>query len=93
LEALEASAQRLDAVPLRASVLQARAAIDEANEDLVRASTALVDAADLFERGHAPYEAAMARIELARVLDTVGRTDDARRERARGHQQLHLLRS
>ena len=38
----------------------------------------LQDAADLYERGDSPYEAANARLELARALDVLGRRRDAR---------------
>ena len=70
-----------------------RAAIDEANGDLERAGLRLVDAADLFERGHAPYDAACARLELARILDLRGRAPDAVRERRRGEEMLAQLRA
>lgn len=93
LAALEGFAELFDTLPLRAIVLLARAAICEAGEDLVAAGMALSDAADWFERGHAPYEAAIARIELGRVLGAAGRSDDSGRERARGQQRLRELRT
>jgi DNA-binding CsgD family transcriptional regulator len=92
LGALERLAVRLDTPPLHASVLVVRAAISEADGDVAGALAPLIDAADLFERGEAPYEAAMTRLELARVLDRLDRAGDAGRERARGRTQLHALR-
>jgi ATP/maltotriose-dependent transcriptional regulator MalT len=92
LDALVDLAGRLDTVPLNASVLVVRAAIREAKGDVAGALTLLTDAADLFERGEAPYEAATTRIELARLLDAVGRPVDAGRERDRGRTRLRELR-
>ena len=40
-----------------------------------------------------PYEAAITRIELARVLTAAGRPEDARKSRALGEQRLRELRA
>ena len=72
-----------------ATVLRGRATLQEAAGARIDARASLADAADLFERGGAPYEAARVRIELGRLLDDMGRADDAVRERARGEQTLH----
>jgi ATP/maltotriose-dependent transcriptional regulator MalT len=93
LAELSAASEVVATAPVRASLLIAQAAVHEAEGDLHGAREELGDAADLFERGQAPYEAALARIELARVLDTLGRAADAARERARGEQKLHELRA
>jgi DNA-binding NarL/FixJ family response regulator len=45
-----------------------------------RARTLLEDAVDRFQRSGAPFEAALARIELAASLAALGRTDPAERE-------------
>jgi DNA-binding CsgD family transcriptional regulator len=92
LDALVDLAGRLDTVPLHASVLVVHAAIREAEGGVAGALTLLIDAADLFERGNSPYEAAMTRIEVARLLDAVGRPVDAGRERDRGSTRLRELR-
>jgi ATP/maltotriose-dependent transcriptional regulator MalT len=92
LRTLVELAGRLDTVALHASVLVVRASINEAEGDLAGAATLLIDAADLFERGEAPYEAAMTRIELARLLDAADRPRDAGRERDRGRRTLRELR-
>ncbi len=76
-----------------ATVLFGRSATQEATGDLDGARASLEDAADIFERGGAPYEAARARIDLAQVLDGLGRPADAVRERARGEQALRELRA
>ena len=73
--------------------LVARAAVDEQRGDLESARLALADAIELFERGEVPYEAAITRIELARVLAAAGRPEDARKSRALGEQRLRELRA
>lgn len=93
LTELEATAEVIRSAPVRAAVLMARAAIHEGEGDTETARPELGDAADLFERGLAPYEASLARIELARLLETLGRAAEALRERARGEQELRKLRS
>ncbi len=96
-EAALASLDELEATvrtaPLRGSALMVRAALAESHGDLPAARVALADAADVLERGHTPYEAALARLELARVLGLLGRPDDQDRERTRGEETLRDLRA
>ncbi len=76
----------------QATVLRALAAIREATGDLDGARVALEDAADVFERSQTPYEGARTRLELAGVLERLGRPDAAVVEWARGEQVLAGLR-
>lgn len=92
LAALEDLAGSIRTAPLTASSLVVRAAIDEALGDLDAARSRLADAADLFERGYAPYDAGCARVELARVLELLGRRVDSVHERRRGEEMLFQLR-
>jgi LuxR family maltose regulon positive regulatory protein len=85
-------AEMVGSEPGRASELHARAAIDRVNGALGEARAHLEDAADMYERGAAPYEAAVARIELGGVLDALDRGADAQREQARGEKMLRTLR-
>ncbi|HET7380474.1 MAG TPA: LuxR C-terminal-related transcriptional regulator [Gaiellales bacterium] len=89
---LSSVVERPGSLPAQASVARAGAAVDRAAGDLVKARVLLEDAADLFERGSAPYEAATTRIELADVLDQLDRQADAVRERDRGMEMLSALR-
>ena len=90
---IEEIAAVLGSPPATATVLRGRAALQEAAGALEEARASLEDAADIFERGLAPYEGACARIDLARLLERLGRPADAVRERARGEQALHQLRA
>ena len=45
----------------------------------------------LFERGRTPFEAALARIELARVLDQLGRSRDAHEIREEAQRSLREI--
>jgi ATP/maltotriose-dependent transcriptional regulator MalT len=90
---IEQIASALGSPAAAAMVLQGRAALQEAAKDLEAARASLQDAADVFERGQAPYESACARLDLARLLDSLGRPADAVRERARGEQALRDLRA
>jgi LuxR family maltose regulon positive regulatory protein len=93
LEELSRLSAQVGRAPVVGASLVARAAFDEYRGDLEAARLALADAADLFEHGEAPYEAAMARIELARVLDAAGRSADATRSRLLGEERLRELRA
>lgn len=68
--------------PLRASADLAEGMLEAARGDHYRARTLLEDAVDSFERSGAPFEAALAGIELATTLAALGRTDPAEREAA-----------
>lgn len=90
---LERLAGQLGTEPLHAQLLVARAALAASSGDGEGAAVALTDAADLFERGHAPYETGTTRIALAETLDVLGRTREAQRELARGCELLKSLRA
>jgi DNA-binding CsgD family transcriptional regulator len=93
LSDVEQIAAVLGSPPAAATLLRGRAALQEAKGELEDARASLEDAADVFERGRAPYESACARVDLARLLDGLGRPADAVRARARGEQVLRDLRA
>ena len=76
---LEEIAAAVATDPLRGAALVARG-LAVAQRDPDAARRALEDAANLLERSSMPYEAAHARIALARVLATAGRGEAARAE-------------
>jgi DNA-binding CsgD family transcriptional regulator len=80
LDELDAIADRVGADPLRASASFCGGVLAAAAGDHHRARTAFEDATRLFLRSGAPFEAARARLELARVLEGLGRRRDAARE-------------
>lgn len=80
LEELEGVAKLVATAPLRASACFAAGVLASATGEYDRARTAFEDATRLFHRSGAPYEAARARIELARALAGLSRTSDAIRE-------------
>jgi LuxR family maltose regulon positive regulatory protein len=92
LAELSALAAQVDRAPVVASSFVARAALDSDRGDFESARLALADAVDLYEQAEAPYEAAMTRIELARVLEAAGRPEDGARSRALGEERLRDLR-
>jgi DNA-binding NarL/FixJ family response regulator len=77
--------------PLRASALAAEGVVAAAAGDLPGAQRALEDAATLYARSGMPYECAVTRLELARVLAASGRNDDASKETARATETLEEL--
>jgi DNA-binding NarL/FixJ family response regulator len=80
LEELEGVAKSVSTDPLRASASFAAGIVATAAGESQRARTALEDATLRFQRSGAPFEAARARVELARVLAEEGRAKDAARE-------------
>jgi len=76
---LEEIADVVRTEPLRAIARRARG-VALARCDRAGARRALEDAADLLERGSMPFEAAHARLSLARVLASDGRAEAARAE-------------
>jgi LuxR family transcriptional regulator, maltose regulon positive regulatory protein len=68
--------------PLRASADLAEGMLEAARGEHDRARTLLEDAVDRFQRSGAPFEGALARIELATTLGALGRADPAEREGA-----------
>jgi ATP/maltotriose-dependent transcriptional regulator MalT len=81
-----AGTESLRAAERFASGLVARAAGDAA-----RARACLEDAVELYQRTGAPFEAARARVELARVLASVDRRDAATQEVKQANEALHAL--
>jgi DNA-binding NarL/FixJ family response regulator len=77
--------------PLRACALAAEGATAAATGDLPRARRALEDAVTLYAQSGMPYECAVTRIELARVLAASGRNEDASKETARATETLDEL--
>lgn len=68
--------------PLRASADLAEGMLEAARGNRDRARVLLEDAVDCFQSSGAPFEAALARTELATSLAALGRTDPAEREAA-----------
>jgi len=68
--------------PLRASADLAEGMLEAARGDHDRARALLEDAIDRFQGSGAPFEAALAKIELATSLAALGRPDPAEREAA-----------
>jgi ATP/maltotriose-dependent transcriptional regulator MalT len=66
--------------PLQASVNFAAGVVAAAAGDGETARRHLEDAVDLFKQSGAPFEAGRARLELAKVLATLGRFDAAEKE-------------
>ena len=66
--------------PLRASIDLAEGLLEAAGGEHERASKLLEDAVDRFEQCGAPFEASLARIELAMSLAAMGRAELAERE-------------
>jgi DNA-binding NarL/FixJ family response regulator len=56
--------------------------LESARGEHDRARSLLEDAVDAFDRHGAPYEAALARVDLAASLTALGREEDAAREAA-----------
>lgn len=73
-------AGRVGTAPMRASVDRAAGILAAAEGDHADARTLLEDAIDRFDRCGAPYEASIARIELASTLRALGDDGAARRE-------------
>jgi LuxR family maltose regulon positive regulatory protein len=81
LAELEATAELVGTEPLRALVSLSRGWLAAAVNDIEGARRALEDAVDGFQQSGAPYETAVARLDLARVLAACDRlraaTDEA----------------
>jgi LuxR family transcriptional regulator, maltose regulon positive regulatory protein len=67
LAELDATVQLVGTEPVRAGAHHARGLVCAAANDLDTARRCFEDAIDLFERNGAPFETALARLELARV--------------------------
>ncbi|MGH2918450.1 MAG: LuxR C-terminal-related transcriptional regulator [Solirubrobacteraceae bacterium] len=80
LDELEEVARLVATDPLRAAAAAAAGTVAAAAGEMDRARTAFEDATRLYHRSGAPFEAARARIQLARVLGDLARPNDAVRE-------------
>lgn len=80
VDTLRGVAQAIGTDPVRATAHLAEGCVAAAEGDHGGAIRPLEDAADLFRRGGGPFEAARARLELARSLTALGRRDLAERE-------------
>ncbi len=84
---LAAIADSVGTAPLRAAALLARGRIEaDARSELALAT--LADAADLFRENGVRAEAAVARLELATALRTLGREEEAHRAQATASAEL-----
>jgi ATP/maltotriose-dependent transcriptional regulator MalT len=90
-EELESIAHRVAADPLRASARLCAGVVAAAGGDADGARTAFEDAIRLYLRSGAPFEAARVRLELARVLASMGRRRDAAREARSAATSLHRI--
>jgi DNA-binding NarL/FixJ family response regulator len=70
----------VETTPLRAAANLAEGVVAAAAGHCERARRLLEDAVDGFERSGAPFEAAEARLELAKCLTALGRTVEAAQE-------------
>lgn len=77
---LDAVARLLGTEPLRGAARYAAGVVASARGELESARAAFEDATRLFHRSGAPFEAATARVELARALAGADRPRDAVRE-------------
>jgi ATP/maltotriose-dependent transcriptional regulator MalT len=80
VHALREIGRRVGTAPLRACVDRAGGVLACARGDLDRSRALLEDAVDSFERTGAVFEAARARLDLAKCLVELGRTEEAERE-------------
>jgi ATP/maltotriose-dependent transcriptional regulator MalT len=79
--------------PLRAAVSLAAGCLAAGSGDADGARTHFEDAVDLFRESGAPFEMARARIELARTLGNLGRTEAAVEEAGRAIDVLSELKA
>lgn len=84
-------AEATPTLPLRASARLAEGRVAAGEGDVAAARLFLEEAGDLFARAGAPYDAAEAWLELASVLQVVGRADAAERARERAQSALDRL--
>lgn len=80
LEELEAAASAVASDPVRASARLAAGKLACARGQREQARVAFEDALRFFQRSGTPFEAACVRLEVAAVLEAVGREEPARRE-------------
>lgn len=82
LAALREIERLVGTLPLRAAADLAEGKVEAARGNHDRARVLLEDAVDCFQSSDAPYEAALARTELATSLAALDRTEGAKREAA-----------
>jgi len=88
---LQAIAAESQTAPLRARASFVAGLLSARSGEAMLARTSLEDAVDLFQAGGAPFETGRARIELARLLGTLGRHDAAAAEARRAIDDLAPL--
>ena len=91
LDELRTVARLVGTEPLLAGAEVAEGMLESARGEHDRARALLEDAVDGFERHGAPYEAALARIELAASLSVLGRRDESEREAGTALASLRAL--
>jgi DNA-binding NarL/FixJ family response regulator len=91
LKALRDVERLVGTAPMRASADLAEGVLHAARGDHEHARPLLEDAVDRFEASGAPFEAALARIELADALTALGRGDAAAREASAARDALDSL--
>lgn len=91
LREVEALAAIVGTDPMRASAVLAQGVLAAAEGEHAAGRRHLEDAVDLFERTGAPFEAAHARLQLARVLAELGLEDQAVDEARRAHGALAAM--
>jgi ATP/maltotriose-dependent transcriptional regulator MalT len=91
LEELQEIAAGANTSPLLASASLSAGLVSNAAGDFESARRQLEDAVDLFVKSGAPFEAAQTRVQLAAVLERLGRTDSALAEVERAREELARL--
>jgi DNA-binding NarL/FixJ family response regulator len=91
LEELRAIADTARTAPLMASANQATGVVSSAGGDLAAARREFEDAVDLFDRSGAPFETSRARLDLAAIMERLGRNDAALAEANRALGELTRL--
>ena len=91
LEELGSIADQAQTSPLLASARVSAGLLAVAGGDVDEARRQFEDAVDLYEKSGAPFETARTRLELARVLERLNRTDAAVAEVTRAIDQLTRL--
>jgi LuxR family transcriptional regulator, maltose regulon positive regulatory protein len=91
LAELQRIAKHVGVKPIKASAAFAAGSVAAARGDYENARTCLEDAVDFYERSGAPFEAARARMRLARSLVELKRQVDAGREAALALQSFRRI--
>jgi DNA-binding CsgD family transcriptional regulator/uncharacterized protein HemY len=91
LDELRSAANTIGTSPIRATARFVEGLLAGESGDLDVARRSLEDAVDLFRTARAPFETAHARLELASVLDKLGRREQANQEGRRALDALARL--